>query len=139
MDSRVARDRFAAERVATLATIDASDRPHAVPIVFAVVGESICLAVDDKPKSSRELKRLANISRVPAVSVLVHRYADDWSELWWVRADGRAAIVDAGSARGAAAIDALSTKYPQYRDAAMTLGPVIVIEVDRWSGWQAEP
>ena len=47
-------------------------------------------AVDHKPKRSRALQRLENIAANPAVSLLVDDYAEDWSKLWWVRADGTA-------------------------------------------------
>ena len=82
--------RFASARVARLATVDAGGGPHVVPITFAVDGDVIWSAVDDKPKRSRELKRLANIRSNPAVSVLADHYDDDWTRLWWVRADGTA-------------------------------------------------
>src|SRR5581483_6650946 len=40
------RDRFASGRVARLATVDAEGRPHLVPVVFAVVADTIYSAVD---------------------------------------------------------------------------------------------
>src|SRR5450759_892387 len=60
-----ARRRFSAERVARLATTDASGHPHLVPIVFAVSGETIYSAVDAKPKRSMALRRLANVAANP--------------------------------------------------------------------------
>ena len=62
--------------------------PHLVPITFAVDGDALYSAVDAKPKSTRALRRLANIAANPAVSVLVDHYDDDWTRLWWARADG---------------------------------------------------
>lgn len=126
-------ERFATARVARLATVSASGAPHLVPIVFALVGHVIHTAVDAKPKRTRHLRRLANIAINPAVTVLADHYDDDWSQLWWVRADGTARILDR-SDEGAAA---LATKYPQYSDKSPA-GPYIVIAVDRWTAWVAD-
>jgi PPOX class probable F420-dependent enzyme len=127
-----ARRRFAGARVARLATVSADQRPHVVPIVFAVVGDVIYTAVDAKPKSTTALRRLANIAANPAVSVLVDHYDDDWAELWWARADGTAEILDQADD----AIDRLTARYPSYADERPP-GPVIAVAVSRWSGWRA--
>ena len=55
-----ARDRFATARVARLATTG-PDGPHIVPIVFALAGDTLFHAVDQKPKRTTALKRLANL------------------------------------------------------------------------------
>jgi len=89
-----ARERFAAARVARLATADRDGRPHIVPIVFALDGDRIYSAVDQKPKRTTALRRLANVAANPNVSLLVDDYDDDWDRLWWVRADGRATVLD---------------------------------------------
>ena len=124
---------FATAPVARLATVDGTGAPHLVPIVFAVVGDVIYSAVDAKPKRSRRLRRLANIAGEPRVSVLADHYDDDWSRLWWVRADG-VAHVHASSAAGLAALIA---RYPQYR-AAPPAGPFLEIAVRRWSTWTSQ-
>ena len=126
--------RFARARVARLATVDGTGAPHLVPMVFALAGDVIHSAVDAKPKRHRALKRLANIAAEPRVSVLADHYDDDWSLLWWVRADGIARVLDS-SPDGLAA---LTAKYPQYV-AAPPAGPFLAIEVRRWSGWPVEP
>jgi PPOX class probable F420-dependent enzyme len=126
--------RFAVARVARLATVDTTGAPHLVPLVFALVGEVIHSAVDAKPKRHTALKRLANIAHEPRVSVLVDHYDDDWTQLWWVRADGVAEVL-AESPDGLAA---LAAKYPQYV-AASPPGPYLRIEVRRWSAWSALP
>jgi len=127
-----ARGRFAAAPVARLATASADGVPHVVPIVFAVDGDTIFSAVDGKPKRSRSLKRLANIEANPRVSVLVDSYDEDWSRLWWVRADGVCSVLESS----AAAVSALRAKYPQYRQVALG-GPFLHIAVARWSDWRA--
>ena len=99
MDEAEARSRFAASRVARLATVRPDGSPHLVPVVFALDGATIAFAVDDKPKSTRELQRLANIRADPRVSILVDHYDEDWAAVWWVRVDGRAPVAHAGPAR----------------------------------------
>lgn len=131
----VARSRFAAARVARLATVGADGQPHLVPVVFALRGDVLVIAVDNKPKSSHDLKRLRNIAANPLVSVLVDVYADDWTQLWWVRADGRARVVT-DEAERAEPLAWLSSKYPQYA-ADPPPGPVIRIDVTSWRGWSA--
>ena len=130
MTAAQARARFAAARSARLATADAAGRPHVVPICFALEGETIYTAIDHKPKRGGPLRRLENIAANPLVSLLVDHYEDDWSRLWWARADGTARIV--GNA--ARAIELLAERYPQYRERRPD-GPVIAIAVARWSGW----
>lgn len=126
-----ARQRFAGARVAHLATADADGVPHLVPITFAVAGDVIVTAIDAKPKRGTPLRRIANITVNPRVSVLVDRYDEDWDRLWWVRADGVARIVEDGDS-----VARLRERYPQYRTVRI-IGPVIMIEVVRWSGWTA--
>jgi PPOX class probable F420-dependent enzyme len=126
------RDRFAAARVAHLATVGADGSPHVVPLVFALDGDIIHSAVDGKPKRHTALRRLANIAAEPRVSVLADHYAEDWTRLWWVRADGTAQILESSPA----AVAALTAKYPQYGEVALP-GPFLHIRVSRWSSWSA--
>ena len=79
--------------VVRLGTADGQGRPHLVVVTFAVDGDRIYTAVDQKPKSSTDLKRLRNVSENPMVTMLADQYTDDWDKRWWVRADGRAAIL----------------------------------------------
>lgn len=127
-----ARRRFAAARHAYLATADPAGRPHLVPVTFALVEDVVWIAVDHKPKSTTNLRRLRNIAANEQVSLLVDRYDDaDWSRLWWVRADGVARVLTEDRAD---ALRWLAEKYPPYRD-RLPEGPVIRIEVRRWRGW----
>jgi PPOX class probable F420-dependent enzyme len=130
-----ARRRLAGARVARLGTVSASGQPHVVPFTFAVDGDRIYTAVDRKPKTTGNLKRLRNIAANPLVTVLADHYSDDWSQLWWARADGRAAILS-DPEQMAAPIAVLSARYPQYREARPD-GPVIAIDVHRWTAWSA--
>ena len=105
--------------------------------VQAGVRDCIYSAVDAKPKISTDLRRLRNIKANPRVAVLADHYEDDWGRLWWVRADGQAAILDDPAAM-APALALLAARYPRYRDQPPG-GPVISIRVTRWSGWAARP
>jgi len=140
-----ARRRFAGVRVARLATVSPDGRPHVVPFTFALGSRArgagsgpedhIYSAVDAKPKSTTDLRRLRNIRANPRVAVLADHYEDDWDGLWWVRADGQAAILD-DPVTMAPALALLAGRYPQYREHPPG-GPVISIHVDRWTGWTA--
>jgi len=130
-----ARVRFGEARVARLATADAEGRPHLVPIVFVVLADVVWSAVDGKPKTSRALRRLANVASNPHVSLLVDHYDDDWTQLWWVRADGTAEVVEVGAPEAEQALDFLAAKYPQYVS-SRPAGPLVRIAVTRWSAWE---
>ena len=130
-DAEWARERFGEARVARLATVSGDGSPHVVPITFAVEGPRLISAVDSKPKSTNALRRLDNIAVNPFVCVLVDRYDDDWTQLWWARADGWARVQESHD------LAPLVAKYRQYRNAPPA-GPVIVIEIDQWSGWSAQ-
>jgi PPOX class probable F420-dependent enzyme len=131
-----ARERFAAARVARLATAGADGRPHVVPVVFALEGDTAYHAVDHKPKRTRALRRLANIEANPRVSLLVDAYDDaDWERLWWVRADGSARILEPDDAEALRAVELLAERYAQYRSRRPD-GPVVAVDVERWSGWR---
>ena len=129
-----ARRRFAAARVAHLATVRADGRPHVVPIVFAVDGDVVYSIADPKPKRTTDLVRHRNIAAHPAVSLLVDEYDESWERPWWVRADGSARVVERGPERDTA-IDLLRVKYPQYRTWTTPFGAATVITVDRITSW----
>ena len=136
MTEEEARGRFTAARVARLATADDRGLPHLVPLVFAVSGATVYSAVDQKPKRHQALRRLANLAVNPRAALLVDHYEDDWGELWWVRADGVARLLAVDTPEGAAALHLLAARYPQYRTSPPP-GPVLAIDVERWSGWAA--
>ena len=135
MDETEIRRRLGEVRVAHLATAGADGKPHIVPICFVLTAGEMFFAVDHKPKTTTDLKRLRNIAMNPDVAVLADHYEEDWERIWWVRIDGRARVLDAGDA-AERAIDALSARYPQYRG-ARPAGPVVSIHIDRLSGWSA--
>jgi PPOX class probable F420-dependent enzyme len=103
-------------------------------VTFALDDEVVWWAVDAKPKRTPFLQRLANLQAEPRVSLLVDHYAEDWEQLWWVRADGLAFF--AGAEESEVGLRLLQERYPQYRAAAPP-GPVVKVEVSRWRWWSA--
>jgi PPOX class probable F420-dependent enzyme len=133
MSPEEARERFASARCVRLATADAAGKPHIVPLVFALDGDTIYSAVDPKPKKTTDLKRLRNVRANPRVSLLADHYVDhDWDLLWWVRADGLGRVLEESER----ARELLRARYDQYADAPPD-GPVLAVAVRRWSGWAA--
>ncbi len=136
LPAAVMRRRVEAARVGRLATVSSDGRPHLVPVVFALSGDTLVTAVDAKPKSSGRLRRLDNIRANPRVTVLVDHYDEDWSRLWWVRLDGEARILaDPASTHGP--VDLLAGKYGQYIRHPPQ-GPVVSVRLSGWRGWAAQ-
>jgi len=122
-------------RVAHLATADSAGVPHLIPVCFAIIGESLFITVDEKPKRTDiPLKRLRNIQENPAVAVTVDRWDEDWTRLAWVMLRGQAEILDGGPEHDAAQIR-LRERYPQYRTMAIEPLPVIAVRIRRVLGW----
>jgi PPOX class probable F420-dependent enzyme len=105
-----------------------------VPCCFVLVDDVVYTAVDDvKAKSTAALRRLDNVRANPVATLLVDHYDDDWSALWWVRADGVARLLVDGPERERA-LDALAAKYEQYaRDRPP--GTVLALDVTTWRAW----
>ena len=110
----------------------------AVPVCFAVVSNAVVTAVDRvKPKSTTDLGRLKNLANDPAATFLCEQWnRDDWSKLWWVRANlvcrsaheiSRMELEEAGQA--------LRDRYTQYRGAEFA--EIVVLDVRKLVGWAA--
>jgi PPOX class probable F420-dependent enzyme len=119
-------------RVARLATAGPDGAPRVVPICFALDGDTLYTAIDEKPKRTRALRRLQDIRANPRVEVLIDRYDEDWSQLWWVKLRGTARVVD-HDARG---LELLQAKYEQYRSRPPQ-GPFVVVEIEQRLEWSA--
>jgi PPOX class probable F420-dependent enzyme len=136
MNQARARELLGGARVARLATVARDGRPRLVPITFVLAGDVIYHAVDEKPKATRRLARLADLAAEPRAAVLADHYDEDWSALWWVRADGRARVLeDVRGDEAARALDLLAERYVQYRE-RRPAGPVIALDVERITGWE---
>jgi len=134
-DADVQQSRLTAARVARLATTDPDGRPHLVPIVFALDGDTLYSAVDRKPKRSSKLRRIENARARPDVTILVDHYEEDWTRLWWIRLRGRARVLDDGEERDHA-LALLEEKYPQYLTEPPG-GPVLAVDVTEVREWSA--
>jgi PPOX class probable F420-dependent enzyme len=128
-----ARRRFATARVARLATVAGDGSPHLVPVVFALLGETVYSVVDRKPKRTAALRRLENARATGRAALLVDHYEEDWEALWWARADGAARVLDPEEPEARRAVAALAERYPQQQAA----GPVLAVDVECWTGWAA--
>lgn len=135
MHQSEALKRVAAARVGRFATYHPADGPHIVPVTFTVVGTALVHMVDGKPKRSANLKRIANLETVPAASLLVDRYEDEWDSLWWVRVDGATTLFSTGP-EWEIARAALADKYAQYEDDPPE-GPAIYLSIDKISSWES--
>ena len=133
LTSLESRMRAVAQGHAYLVTVSGDGKPHAVPVTFAGSHEQLAIGIDEKPKSTNDLKRLRNIRENSRVSLLWDHYDDDWTQLWWARADGKASIEERG-ALWEDAWAALNRKYQQYQGRRHE-GPVILVEVTNWTGW----
>jgi PPOX class probable F420-dependent enzyme len=128
--------RLSAARVGRLGTVG-TGAPHLVPCCFVVDDSIAYSAVDDKPKRTARLQRLANVAGHPYATLLVDHYDEDWSALWWIRVSGPARVITGGDEHGRA-VELLRLKYPQYAGHALT-GPVLAIQLEQWRTWAATP
>jgi PPOX class probable F420-dependent enzyme len=145
--SQPERELLESARRAVLATIAPNGRPRLVPIAYAISdtpsGPVLYSALDEKPKSVTDphaLARVRDIVARPRVAVLVDRWSEDWSQLAWLRLDGRASILeptDSSAAEHAAALRLLRERYPQYAGQNLEQRPIVRILVERVSGWPA--
>lgn len=130
IEARVGNARFG-----ILGTLAHDGRPHLVPVTYAFDGHRVYIAVDHKPKRTRNLQRLHNIERDPRVSFLVEHHDEDWTQLWWCRLDGSASVHPDGELL-ARTSDLLAAKYKEYARHPPT-GPAIIVEVTAATGWHA--
>jgi PPOX class probable F420-dependent enzyme len=124
-------------RVARLATVDNHNAPHLVPVCFCLLGLSLYITIDQKPKRTDiPLKRLRNIQENPRVAVTVDRWDEDWSQLAWVMLRGDAEVLTEGPEHKEAQTR-LRERYAQYRSMALSELPVIAVRVRRVLSWGA--
>lgn len=136
-------------RSATLATVSGAGQPRLVPICF-VLGDEVpqgahvvlYTPLDEKPKRAadvHDLARVRDIAERPTVSVLFERWDEDWSQLAWLRARGRASIIepDKQPRTHQRLVAAMRAKYPQYGTHRIDTAPMIRVVVDEISTWSA--
>ncbi|MPZ50879.1 MAG: TIGR03668 family PPOX class F420-dependent oxidoreductase [Dehalococcoidia bacterium] len=125
-------------RVARLATVDAENRPHVVPVCFVYEADAVYSVLDAKPKRvpAERLQRVRNIRANPNVQLLIDRYEEGWTRLAYVQLRGVASILLSGSEH-ASAIELLRAKYQQYASMPIDAQPVIKIAVEGVVAWDA--
>lgn len=136
LSARAIEVRLECEPRAVLATLRADGSPALVPVVFARAAGALWSPIDGKPKRGPALTRLANIARDARVALLLDGYDANWTQLWWLRVEGRASAQRAELAAGEAALRA---KYPQYASVPLFAGePLLLrIELERVASWAA--
>jgi PPOX class probable F420-dependent enzyme len=132
-----ARARLAALDHGILCTVHAERGVDAVPVTYVADDEGyVGVPVDRvKPKASSRLQRERNLEADPRATLLVeHWHHDDWSRLWWVRAELRWQG-DPAAERAADLAGRLAGRYAQYRD--QPFDRVLVLRVIGVTGWAA--
>jgi PPOX class probable F420-dependent enzyme len=140
--SALQRTFLASARRAVLATISPDGRARLVPICFSLDAERPILytPIDDKPKRADDplaLARVRDILADPRVTVLVDRWDEDWDRLGWLRAEGRAVVLQpaADPAEHGAAVMTLRAKYRRYETHRLETRPLIRIRLERVTSW----
>jgi PPOX class probable F420-dependent enzyme len=130
-------DLLRSARTGHLATASAAGEPHVIPVCYALVGEALYIAIDEKPKSGRRLLRLRNIEATGQAALVVDHYDENWTQLAWVLARGPAGIITSADPQHAPALAALRDKYAQYRSMALEDAEMIELRPGRWNTWRA--
>jgi len=125
-------------RVGRLATASADADPHVIPVVFALVDDALYIAIDEKPKSGRRLKRLRNIEQTGRAALVIDHYEEDWRQLAWVLARGSARVLGPDDPAHAPALAGLREKYAQYRGMRLERAELIELRPERWVAWKAD-
>jgi PPOX class probable F420-dependent enzyme len=123
--------------VAHLGMLDGQGRPRVLPVTFALAGDRIWSAIDEKPKRvpAAELARVRFLRRDPRAALTVDHYSEDWEELAWVQVLGQVTIVEPDG-EAAAGLASLAAKYRQYRDSPPR-GPLLALDPERFLFWRA--
>lgn len=130
-----ARTRLARHDHAVLCTLHAERGIDAVPVVYAVDGDGyVGVPVDRvKPKESMRLQRERNLELDQRATLLAEHWdRDDWTRLWWVRAELR---YEPDEVRAAALAELLATRYAHYADRPFER--VLVLHIVSVTGWSA--
>lgn len=137
LNEETARSRLREQVHGVLCTLHPDRGPDPVPIVYAVSDDGhVGIPIDTvKPKTSSRLQREANLAADPRGSLLIERWEDDdWSRLWWVRAELRH-VSDPPSSLTDDLADRLASTVPQYAD--KPFHRLLVCRIVRVTGWAA--
>lgn len=136
LSEEAARARLEDHVHGVFATLHPERGPDPQPVVYAVHDGHVGVPIDRvKPKASSRLQREDNLDADPRGSLLVEHWdAEDWSRLWWVRADTEHVPDPVGGLVEALA-DRLATTVPQYAD--KPFHRVLVCRIAAVTGWSA--
>jgi PPOX class probable F420-dependent enzyme len=131
-----ARDLLAHAPVGHLSYLDDQDRPRVLPVTFAVAGEELWTAIDQKPKRKPpdQVARVRYLRRRPRAALCADHYEDDWTRLAWVQVMASVEVVEAGTVQSA--LTGLQAKYPHYVDDPPD-GPFLRLRPERVLCWRA--
>ena len=132
-----ARQRLANDDHGVLGTVHAERGVDLVPVVYVVDADGfVGIPIDlVKAKLSSNLQRERNLDADPRATLLIEGWDhDDWSKLWWVRAELR--WLGTEHPRSESLADALAGRYAQYAD--RPFARVCVFEVAAAIGWRAD-
>ena len=137
LDDHAARARLAAHDHGVLVTLHPARGVDAVPVVYAVDDDHLAVPIDRvKAKTSQRLQRERNLEADPRATLLIEHWdRNDWSQLWWVRAEllwQGASTSDAVAERLAAN---LAASFTQYRD--QPFSGLLVFRIAAVTGWSA--
>lgn len=111
------------QKVCRIATADASNTPHNVPVCHALVGNKIYFATDPGTK------KLHNLEKNPTAALAVDEYSDNWGELCGLMVIGRTRLIKQGKTFQDAR-KSLYKKFPQYKkEQPIEEGKTIIIEL----------
>lgn len=131
-----AHELLAGSPLGHLSYLDDRDRPRVLPVTFAVAGESLWTAIDQKPKRNPPA-RVRYLRRRPEAALCADHYEDDWSRLAWVQAIGSVELVEVGAGDAERfAFEALRAKYRSYLEEPPE-GPLIRLRPERLLCWRA--
>ncbi len=99
------------QRRGVMTTTAPDGSPHAVPVVFALVGDELISPIDHKPKSGQVMKRVRNLEHDDRITLLIDHWEEDWTKLAWLMVRGRA-VLDADGPDSL--MRALNERYEQY-------------------------
>ncbi|WP_026927163.1 pyridoxamine 5'-phosphate oxidase family protein [Granulicoccus phenolivorans] len=138
-----ARARLGHRTHGVLCTVHPTRGPQPVPVMYALAGpdhgagpDHVGIPVDlVKPKSGTRLQRERNLEADPRGSLLVEHWdPEDWSGLWWVRAELRH-LPSPPPALVSALADQLARTVPHYAD--RPFDHLLVLRVEAVTGWSA--
>ncbi|PUA81816.1 pyridoxamine 5'-phosphate oxidase family protein [Nocardioides currus] len=137
LDEATSRSRLAEHVHGVFATLHPERGPDPTPVVYAVSDDGhVGVPIDTvKPKASSRLQREDNLAADPRGSLLVEHWdAEDWTRLWWVRAECRH-VPDPSDALAEELADRLARTVPQYAD--KPFHRVLVCRIVKVTGWAA--